>query len=117
MKKYIHNPDIYRDHFRTQVGSAIPGFSGTRMHRQRGDGIGSFLGKLARKAIPLLISGVKLAAPHAKEALKGIAKDVVGNIFHGARNKIVNKKRKANSTPVRRRKKVKRTTPKDILDN
>ena len=114
MKSYIHNPNIYRHHYDSQVGSAIPGFSGVRMHR--GDGIGAFLGKLARKAIPLLISGAKLAKPHLKKAAKSIAKEAAQKVLHEATNRIVNKKRKVVSTPVRRRKKVKRTTPKDIFD-
>lgn len=116
MKPYIHNPAIYQDHYRAQVGSALPGFRGTRIHRHRGEGIGAFLGRLARKAIPLLRSGAKLAAPHVKKALKGIAKDVTNKAAEEATNRLFNKKRKANTAPVRRRKKVKRTTSPDIFD-
>ena len=123
MKKYIHNPNIYRYHF--QHGSALPGFSGIRMHRQRGDGIGAFLGKLARKAIPLLISGAKMAKPHVVKAAKNIAEDVGKNML----STITQPKRKANermTTPhkrrkiprkyVRRQQHTKRTTPPDVFD-
>ena len=112
MKQYIHNPDIYRHHYRSQVGSALPGFSGNRMHRvQYGDGIGSILSSLARKAIPLLASGVKFAAPHVKKALKSLAKDVTQDFTRKATSRLLKRKRK----PVSRRKKVKRTTSKDIF--
>lgn len=112
MKSYIHNPNIYRHHFKSQLGSGLPGFQGTRMHREQwGSGIGSFLAKLARKAIPLLVSGAKLAKPHLVKAAKGIAKDAAQE----ASMKIFNKKRKAKRSPVRRRKKVKRTTSQDIF--
>ena len=110
MKKYIHNPNIYRDHF--QHGSALPGFRGTRMHR--GDGIGAFLGKLARKAIPLLISGAKLAKPHVIKAAKNIAEDVGKSVFKTMSKP--NKRKKTVSTSVRRRKYSKRATPPDIFD-
>ena len=50
----------------------MPGFQNVRMHRHEADGIGAFLGKLAPKAIPLLLSEVKSGAkfiqPHAKTA-------------------------------------------------
>ena len=122
MKAYIHNPDIYRRHYLQQVGSALSGFHGVRMHRHEGDGIGAFLGKLARKAIPLLISGVKsgakFIAPHAKAALKNMAKDVTGKVAQEITTRMTNthKRKKSNPSRVRRRKKVKRTTSPDIFD-
>ena len=80
MKRYVPNPNIHRDHFRQQLGHGLPGFRGSRM--QYGHGIGAFLGKLARRALPLLVSavktGVKVAKPHAKTMLQGMAKDVIG---------------------------------------
>jgi len=116
MKAYIHNPKIYQHHFKSQLGSGLPGFEGTRMHRQQwGSGIGSMLAKLARKAIPLLISGAKLAKPHVVKAAKGIAKDVTKTVLDKASTKLFNKKRKAKRAPVRRRKKVKQSTSHDIF--
>ena len=70
MKVYQQDPNIYRRHF----GGNLPGFKGARI--QHGNGIGSFLGILARKAIPIIRAGVKLAAPHVKQAGKDIAKDL-----------------------------------------
>ena len=115
MKKYIHNPNIYRYHF--QRGSALPGFQGVRVHR--GDGIGAFLGKLARKAIPLLISGAKMAKPHVVKAAKNIAEDVGKSVIKRIiqPTKKVNKKRKIATHSVRRRKRTKRTTSPDVFDN
>ena len=118
MKTYVHNPNIYRNHYVRQVGSALPGFRGMRMH-QEGDGIGAFLGRLARKAIPHILSGVKagarIAKPHVQKAAKGIAKDVSNRVLHEVTTH-VNKRKKATNGPVRRRKKVKRTTSTDIFD-
>ena len=118
MKTYVHDPNIYRNHYGRQVGSALPGFRGMRMH-QEGYGIGAFLGKLARKAIPLILSGLKsgarIAKPHVKKAATGIAKDVSNKFFQEVTNR-GNKRKKATNGPVRRRKKVKRTTSKDIFD-
>ena len=79
-KLFTANTDQYRDHFHIQVGGNLPGFRGSRM--QHGDGLGSFFSNLARKAMPLIMSGLKLAAPHAKQAAKGIAQDVVSRAVH-----------------------------------
>ena len=43
------------------------------------------------KAILLHASGVKLAAPHIKQALKGIAKDVTHRVANETTNKWFNK--------------------------
>ena len=117
MKVYQQNPFVYRNHFRQQVGGDLPGFKGSRT--QHGDSLGSFLGALARKAIPLIKAGVKLAAPHVKKAGKDIAKDLTGKaiqevssrIGRGRRNKRTNKRRKT----IRKRKTVKGATSKDIF--
>ena len=114
MKKYIHNPNIYRHHF--QSGNALPGFHGRRMHRQQGDGIGAFLGKLARKAIPLLISGAKLAKPHVIKAAKHIAEDVGKSVVGKIIGTKSNKRKKGGVNRVRRRKYTKRSTSSDIFD-
>ena len=50
------------------------------------EGLLSILGSLARKAVPLLASGVKLPALHVKQAQTGTAKDVT----HCVANEITN---------------------------
>ena len=119
MKRYIHNPNIYRQHYQNQVGRALPAFKGTRI--QHGYGLGSFLGKLARKALPLLASGAKLVAPHLKKAFKGIAKDVTGKVAQEATTRLVgaisekgNKPKKARKV-ISKSRKVKASTSKDIF--
>ena len=114
MKPYIHNPNIYRHHF--QRGSALPGFRGTRMHRQYGDGIASFFGKLARKAIPLLISGAKLAKPHVMKAAKNIAEDVGKRVVGKIVGPKTHKRKKVIANTIRKRKYTKRATSPDIFE-
>ena len=141
MRTYIHNPDIYRRHYKAQIGRALPGFSGSRM--QHGEGIGAFLGSMARKALPLISSGLKMAKPHLTRAAKGVAKDLT----HQAADMVVNRlskkspksaaivknivnsanfgssngrskgkaKRKSKRKPVIKRKKRKGTRSKDIF--
>ncbi len=114
MKVYRQDPLIYRHHFHRQVGGELPGFKGTRV--QHGDGIGSFLGALARKAIPLIKAGVKLAAPHVKKAGKDIAKDLTGRVIQevsGRMNKSYKPVRRRKT--VRKRKTVKGAASKDIF--
>lgn len=113
MKAYRQDPYTYQRHFHRQIGGDLPGFKGARV--QYGDGIGSFLGALARKAVPLIKAGVKLAAPHAKKAAKNIAKDLTGQVIREVSGRIVNKKPRKPKTAVRKRKKVKRATSNDIF--
>ena len=89
MRAYRQDPSIYRNHFIRQAGGDLPGFKGTRV--QHADGIGSFLGALARKAIPLIKAGVKLAAPHVKKAGKDIAKDLANQAIKKASEKMTQK--------------------------
>ena len=115
MKIYRQDPLIYRHHFHRQVGGELPGFKGTRV--QHGDGIGSFLGALARKAIPIIKAGVKLAAPHVKKAGKDIAKDLTGRVIQEVSQRAsakIHKPVKRRKT-VRKRKKVKGARSKDIF--
>ena len=119
MKPYIHNPNVYRHHFQNQVGRALPGFKGART--QRGHGLGSLFGALARKAIPLLSAGAKLVAPHLKHAVKGIAKDVTGKVAQEATTRLIGamskpQKRRAPRKTVSKRKKVRASTSKDIFN-
>ena len=96
MKAYRQDPLTYRHHFHNQVGGDLPGFKGARI--QYGNGIGSFLGALARKAIPLIKAGVRMAAPHAKKAAKNIAKELGGKVIQkfpvGLRIKLLVNQRK-----------------------
>lgn len=91
MRAYRQDPTIYRNHFIRQAGGDLPGFKGSRV--QHADGIGSFLGALARKAIPIIKAGVKLAAPHVKKAGKEIAKDLTGQVLSKASEKFSQKMR------------------------
>ena len=114
MKAYVHDPNLYREHYQNQVGKALPGFQGARM--QYGDGIGALLGSLARKAVPLLASGAKFVAPHLKQAFKGIAKDVTGKVAQEATTRLLStQKRKKPRKTVSKRKKVKASTSQDIF--
>jgi hypothetical protein len=115
MKLYQHDPFLYRNHFRQQVGGELPGFKGTYV--QHGNGLGSFLGSLARKAIPLLRAGIKLAAPHVKRAGKDIARDLSGQVIQKVTERMgrgVNK-RHASRKKVRKQTRTKATTSKDIF--
>ncbi len=113
MKVYRQDPLVYRNHFHHQVGGNLPGFKGERI--QYGDGLGSFLGALARKAIPLIKAGVKIAAPHAKKAAKNIAKELTGQVIQEVSGRIGNKKRRKPQKRTRKRKNVKGATSKDIF--
>ena len=104
MKPYVYNPRIYQHHCHSQVGSALPGFVGVRVHRnQEGDDIGTALAKLARKAIPLLMSGAKLAKPHDMKAAKGIAKYVTHKEAHEATTSLFNKNDKQHLSEAARK--------------
>ena len=120
MRVYRQDPSIYRNHFVRQAGGDLPGFKGARV--QHADGIGSFLGALARKAIPIIKAGVKLAAPHVKKAGKEIAKDITGQVMRKATEKMTQKMSgKGYKRTTRRRKKGrkrragKRVTSQDIF--
>lgn len=111
MKVYRQDPTLFRDHFHRQVGGALPGFKGARV--QYGDGIGSFLGAMARKAIPLIRAGIKLAAPHVKKAGKDIAQEIAGHAVQKV-SQAVKRPRKTRKVVTKRRK-VKGARPKDIF--
>ena len=68
---------------------------------------------MARKAIPLIKAGIKLAAPHVKKAGRGIAKDLAGHAVQRV-SEIVKKPRKPRNTVTRRRK-VKEARRRDIF--
>ena len=104
---------IYRNQLRHQVGGDLPGFKGTRM--QYGNGIDSFLGALARKAIPLIKAGVKIAAPHAKKAARNVARELTGQVVQEVAGRIGHKKARKPRKRVSKRKNVKRALAKDIF--
>ena len=115
MRIYKPDPSIYRHHFAKQTGGDLVGFKGARV--QHGSGIGTLLGVLARKAIPLIRAGVKLAAPHVKKAGKEMAKDITNRAIKKATEKMSGRAYK----PIKRKKKptkrkaVKRARLNDIF--
>ena len=83
---------------------------------QYGNGIGSFLGALARKAIPLIKAGIKIAAPHAKKAAKNVARELTGQVVQEVAGRIGHKKPRKPKKQVSKRKNVKRAAAaKDIF--
>ena len=89
MKAYKQDPLIYRSHFCHHVGGDLPGFKGTRM--QYGNAIGSFLGALVCTAIPLIKTGVKIAAPHAKKAARNVVRELTGQVVQETGGRIGHK--------------------------
>ena len=67
MKPYIHNPQVYRNHF----GSGDTVFQGAR--RQRG------YGAVKRFAVPLISKGIKFAAPFVKKVARQAVRKVAPN--------------------------------------
>ena len=65
MKPYIHNPQVYRNHF----GSGDTVFQGAR--RQRG--------AVKRFAVPLILKGIKFAAPFVKKVARQAVRRVAPN--------------------------------------
>lgn len=69
---------LYRDYYRAQAGSGLPGFHGAPI--MYGAGVGGIFRSLFRKAVPLLRRGFQLVKPHVKTAASNIARDVVGRV-------------------------------------
>ena len=128
MKPYKHNSELYRAHF--AGGGAMPVFRGRRTQRGRGK-----LKKLLKRyAVPLVQSGVRAAAPHAKKlagkvatsvvkqafagnpAMQRIAGDVAGQVAEHAVDRVIQKKR-TRRTAVRPKKKSQEKEPNDALAN
>ena len=74
MRPYVHNPKVFRDHF---VGQGLPAFKGKRV--QRGNGV--FTSKLKRYAVPLLMAGVRAAAPHMSNVASRVASSAAQRVF------------------------------------
>lgn len=117
MKPYVHNPEIFRRHFK---GKALPSFKGQRIQR----GNGPLFNTLKRVMMPL----VSAAAPHLAGAASKLATKavksafpnhpmmhrVVGNVVKSGTNaavKSLHKKRKSKKSSIvaskRRRKQTK----------
>lgn len=117
MRPYVHNPDIYRRHFK---GKALPAFKGQRI--QRGHGMFSLF---RRFASPLLGA----VAPHVAGAASKIARNavkaafpnqplmqkVVGNVVQAGTRAAVRsvQKKKPSQNPRR----IKRKQPKRLKRN
>ena len=71
--KYIFHHDHYYHTLKSQIGNGIPVFHGVR---QRGGGIGSVLGGIAKYALPLI---AKYILPHAKSAVASTVSDIAQN--------------------------------------
>ena len=129
MKRYRHNPELYRDHF---VGRGLPAFQGRRTHRGRGRGR-KLLKKLKRAAIPLLSAGVRAAAPHVSgltrtvatraakaafgdnPAMQQVIGQVAGRVAEGVMARTLQKKRNQGGRG-RRKRNGKLLTGRNILD-
>ena len=72
MKKYQHNPDIFRSHF---SGQGLPAFKGNKT--QYGYGIKSIL---KRSAIPLLNDMAKFIAPLVVKGSKNVAQKAMKRV-------------------------------------
>ena len=83
MKPYIHNPQVFRNHFGT--GDTV--FRGAR--RQRGHGA------IAKFAVPIISSGVKKVKPFikklARQSVKRLLPGVPANIADRAINNVTDK--------------------------
>ena len=83
MEPYIHNPQIFRNHF----GSGDSVFRGAR--RQRGHGA------IAKFAVPLISSGVKKVKPFikklARQSVKRLLPGLPENIADSAIDNVTNK--------------------------
>ena len=76
--KTYGDPAVYRNYYKAQAGYALPGYHGTPV--MYGAGLGGIFRSLFRKAIPLLRRGIEIIKPHAKNAARNIAKDVIGHV-------------------------------------
>lgn len=74
MKRYVPNPQVFHKHF---SGQGLPGFKGRRVQH----GYGSWISKLKRFAVPLLMAGATAAAPHISNTAQNIAQSAVKSAF------------------------------------
>ena len=82
---------------------------------QYGNCIGSFVGTLPRKAIPLIKAGVNISAPHSKKAAKNVARELTCQVVQDVAGSIGHKKRRKPKKRVIERKNVKRAAAKNIF--
>ena len=129
MKRYRHNPELYRDHF---TGRGLPAFQGQRTHRGRGRGK-RLLKKLKRVAVPLLKAGARAAAPHVSgitrtvatkaakaafgdnPAMQQVIGQVAGRVAEGVMGRALQKKRNQRGRG-RRKRNGKLLTGRNIFD-
>ena len=78
MKKYQHNPNIFRSHF---AGQGLPAFKGRRL--QQGYGLGSLL---KRVAIPLLSNVTDLVAPMLVKGTQHVVEKAMKRVAPRNRN-------------------------------
>ena len=117
MRPYVHNPELYKRHFK---GKALPSFKGQRVQRGQGAQF-DFIKRLATPLIGALAPHVAGAASKlAKTAVKTVFPNhpkmqrVVGNVVQAGANaavKTLQKKRKSSTTvrtPLKRRKRAQR---------
>ena len=79
----------YRQYYRQQRGDGLPVFTGYR--GQKGHGLGSLLGGLFRRAVPMLKKGLATFGKHALKTGLEIANDVVAgeNVKDSAKRRVV----------------------------
>lgn len=73
----MHDPQRFVRYYESQVGGALPGFTGASV--MYGRGIGSLFSRLFRFVSPLVKRGFALAKPHLTSAAKNIASDVMSH--------------------------------------
>lgn len=73
---YGESRNIYDTYYLDQCGSGVSIFAGAR--GQRGHGLGSLLGGLFRRALPMLKRGLAVFGKHALKTGIDIASDVAG---------------------------------------
>jgi len=74
---------MYEDYYRSQIGSGMPVFEGSR--GQRGHGLGSMLSGLFRSAMPMIKRGLAFFGKHALKTGLEVANDVAdGQTFRNS---------------------------------
>lgn len=139
MKPYSCDGKLYEDYYSKQAGSGLPVYSGARV--QRGYGLGSILGSLARSVMPLLKTGAKtlgkqaltsgmqiagdmLGGQNFKQSAKRRAKEAGGNLMGKARKRLrfeppgerAIKRRSTKHKRIRKSRSNRRRSGRDIFD-
>ena len=101
---YCCDSKAYERYYLTQVGNGGPYFSGAPF--QRGYGLGSIFGSIAKSIMPLIKSGAKAIGKQALKGGLGFASDVLAG--KDAKQAAVDRARSAGSTLLRQAAKRKR---------